>query len=174
MVENRAGAGGAIGAAQVAQAPPDGHTLMVTSSSFATSAVSQRTPWDALASFDAVAVLARAPFFVMVNPDLPARNLADLARLALVVAGDVTEERHYWPGNDDPTVLRLRQGGGFARVEEADTALAAVVGACDGELSIAAITAAVASLLHVEEAAVLDSVLPRVRELVATGMLRLP
>ncbi|ROQ54924.1 methyltransferase family protein [Rathayibacter sp. PhB152] len=99
---------------------------------------------------------------------------ADLARQALVVAGDVTEERHYWPGNDDPTVLRLRQGGGFARVEEADTALAAVVGACDGELSVAAITAAVASLLQVEEAAVLDSVLPRVRELVATGMLRLP
>jgi len=105
---------------------------------------------------------------------LSAVDDADLARLALVVAGDVTEERHYWPGNDDPTVLRLRQGGGFARVEEADTALAAVVGACDGELSIAAITAAVASLLHVEEGAVLDSVLPRVRELVATGLLRLP
>ncbi|PPF32695.1 SAM-dependent methyltransferase [Rathayibacter sp. AY1A3] len=97
-----------------------------------------------------------------------------LAGLALVVAGDVTEERHYWPGNDDPTVLRLRQGGGFARVEEVDTALAAVVGACDGELSVAAIAAAVASLLQVEEEAVSDSVLPRVRELVATGLLRLP
>jgi tripartite-type tricarboxylate transporter receptor subunit TctC len=82
VVENRPGAGGAIGAAQVAQAPADGHTLMVTSSSFATSAVSQRTPWDALGSFDAVALLARAPFFVMVHPDLPARNLADLVRLA--------------------------------------------------------------------------------------------
>ena len=82
VVENRPGAGGAIGAAQVAQAPADGHTLMVTSSSFATSAVSQRTPWDAVGSFDAVALLARAPFFVLVHPDLPARNLADLVRLA--------------------------------------------------------------------------------------------
>ncbi|GAA0601245.1 tripartite tricarboxylate transporter substrate binding protein [Craurococcus roseus] len=87
VVENRPGAGGAIGAAQVAQAPADGHTLMVTSSSFATSAVSQRTPWDALSSFDAVALLARAPFFVMVHPDLPARNLPDLVRLARETPG---------------------------------------------------------------------------------------
>ncbi len=87
VVENRPGAGGAIGAAQVAQAPADGHTLMVTSSSFATSAVSQRTPWDALGSFDAVALLARAPFFVMVNPELPARNLAELVRLARETPG---------------------------------------------------------------------------------------
>jgi tripartite-type tricarboxylate transporter receptor subunit TctC len=87
VVENRPGAGGAIGAAQVAQAPADGHTLMVTSSSFATSAVSQRTPWDAVGSFDAVALLARAPFFVMVHPDLPARNLAELVRLARETPG---------------------------------------------------------------------------------------
>jgi tripartite-type tricarboxylate transporter receptor subunit TctC len=87
VVENRGGAGGAIGAGQVAQAPADGHTLMVTSSSFATSAVSQRTPWDALNSFDAVALLARAPFFVMVHPDLPARNISDLVRLARETPG---------------------------------------------------------------------------------------
>jgi tripartite-type tricarboxylate transporter receptor subunit TctC len=60
---------------------------MVTSSSFATSAVSQRTPWDAVGSFDAVALLARAPFFVLVHPDLPARNLADLVRLARETRG---------------------------------------------------------------------------------------
>ncbi|MFC7540547.1 Bug family tripartite tricarboxylate transporter substrate binding protein [Siccirubricoccus deserti] len=44
VVENRGGAGGAIGAGQVAQAPADGYTLMVTSSSFATTAVLQKTP----------------------------------------------------------------------------------------------------------------------------------
>ena len=87
VVENKPGAGGAIGAAQVAQAPADGHTLMVTSASFATSAVSQRTPWDAIGSFDAVALLARAPFFIMVHPDLPARNVADLVRLARETPG---------------------------------------------------------------------------------------
>lgn len=87
VVENRPGAGGAIGAAQVAQAPADGQTLMVTSASFTTAAVSQRTPWDALGSFDAIAVLARAPFFIMVHPDLPARNVADLVRLARETPG---------------------------------------------------------------------------------------
>ncbi len=59
VVENRPGAGGSIGAAQVAQAAADGTTLMVTSSSFAASAVVQRTPYDAQTSFEAVALLAR-------------------------------------------------------------------------------------------------------------------
>lgn len=78
VVENRAGAAGAIGAGQVAQAAPDGTTLMVTSSSFATSAVLQRTPWDAEASFDAVALLARAPFFILANPGFAPRTVAEL------------------------------------------------------------------------------------------------
>ncbi|SDB53899.1 Bug family tripartite tricarboxylate transporter substrate binding protein [Belnapia rosea] len=82
IVENRGGAGGAIGAGQVAQTPADGHTLMVTSSSFATTAVLQKTPWDAEGSFDAVALLARAPFFIMVNPAVPARTVAELVALA--------------------------------------------------------------------------------------------
>jgi tripartite-type tricarboxylate transporter receptor subunit TctC len=82
VIENRGGAGGAIGAAQVAQAPADGYTLMVTSSSFATTAVVQKPAWDAEGSFDAIAVLARAPFFIMVNPSLPVRDLPGLIRLA--------------------------------------------------------------------------------------------
>ena len=82
VVENRAGAGGLIGAGQVAQAPADGYTLMVTSSSFATGAAIQRTSWDAEGSFDAVALLARAPFFIMVRQDSPLRNLQDLIRYA--------------------------------------------------------------------------------------------
>jgi tripartite-type tricarboxylate transporter receptor subunit TctC len=89
VIENRGGAGGAIGAAQVAQAPADGYTLMVTSSSFATSAVIQKTPWDAEGSFDAIAVLARAPFFIMMNPNHPARDVASLVRLAKEKPGSI-------------------------------------------------------------------------------------
>ena len=89
VVENRGGAGGAIGAAQVAQAPADGYTLMVTSSSFATSAVVQKTPWDAEGSFDAVALLARAPFFLMVNPGLPFRDVPSLIRAAKEKPGSI-------------------------------------------------------------------------------------
>jgi hypothetical protein len=51
------------------------------------------------------------------------------------------------------------------------TALAAVVGACDGDLSIGAICGAIAQLLEVDDGELLDEVLPGIRELVATGML---
>jgi tripartite-type tricarboxylate transporter receptor subunit TctC len=89
VVENRGGAGGSIGAGQVALAPADGYTLMVTSSSFPTSAVLQKTPWDAEGSFDAVAVLARAPFFVMTNPNFEARDIPSLVALAKAKPGSI-------------------------------------------------------------------------------------
>jgi len=92
----------------------------------------------------------------------------------LTVASDVTEERHYWPGDADPTVITLRQGGGFGRTVEAGTAFAALVGACDGELSIRAICAALAELLGADEAALTAELLPSVRELVSTGILLAP
>ncbi|WP_403024270.1 methyltransferase [Salinibacterium sp. GXW1014] len=94
-----------------------------------------------------------------------------LADARLTLAGDVTEERHYWPGDEHPTVMTLRQGGGFGRTRQVDTALAAVVGACDGELSIRAITAAIAQLLEVDADSLLAEVLPGVRELAFTGFL---
>ena len=89
VVDNRGGAGGAIGAAQVAQAAPDGTTLMVTSSSFPTTAVLQRPAWDAERSFDPIGLLARAPFFLMLNPDFPARNLAEFLALARARPGGI-------------------------------------------------------------------------------------
>ena len=89
-------------------------------------------------------------------------------------APDVTEERHYWPGDSDPTVIRLRQGTGFARERDTGTALAALVGACDGELTAAAILAALADLLDADPAALRAELLPQLRELVADGMLLLP
>jgi tripartite-type tricarboxylate transporter receptor subunit TctC len=56
VVENRAGATGSIGAALVAKAPPDGHTLLMISSSFTTSAAIQaKPPFDPVKSFAAVA-----------------------------------------------------------------------------------------------------------------------
>jgi methylase of polypeptide subunit release factors len=97
-----------------------------------------------------------------------------LALASLTVAGDVTEERHYWPGEEHPTVITLRQGGGFGRSISADTALAALVGACDGELSVRAISAALAELLEVDDVALLAQLLPSIRDLLDTGMLLPP
>lgn len=102
---------------------------------------------------------------------LQAQDAQTLARATLTVAPDVTEERHYWPGEEHPTVMLLRQGSGFARTVQLDTALAAVVGACDGELSLGAICGAVAHILDVDAAALTAEVLPQVRELVLTGFL---
>jgi SAM-dependent methyltransferase len=95
----------------------------------------------------------------------------ELAAARLTIAGDVTEERHYWPGDEDPTAMLLRQGGGFGRVISLDTGLAALVGACDGELSVGAIVAALAQLLDVDEAALAADLLPAVRMLIDDGML---
>jgi methylase of polypeptide subunit release factors len=103
---------------------------------------------------------------------LRAEDDATLLLAHLVVAGDVTEERHYWPGNDDPTVITLVQGGGFGRRVDADTALAAFVGACDGELGVGVIIAAIAELMSVDEGALTADLLPRIRALLTDGLLR--
>lgn len=95
----------------------------------------------------------------------------DLLAESLTVAPDVTEQRHYWPGDEHPTVMDLRQGSGFARTVPLGTALAAVVGACDGTLPLGAICAAVADLLEVDAAELTAEVLPQVRELLLDGML---
>lgn len=100
-----------------------------------------------------------------------ARTDDELGREHLEVAPDVTEERHYWPGAADPTVMTLRQGGGFGRSLALDTGLAALVGACDGELSVRAIIAAIAELLEVDAAALSAGLMPGIRELLVTGFL---
>jgi hypothetical protein len=92
------------------------------------------------------------------------------ARVA--VADDVTEERHHWPGAELPTVILLRQGGGFGRTVDAGTGLAALVGAADGELPLGVLSDAIAQLLEVDPAELWDELGPAVRELVAGGMLR--
>lgn len=97
---------------------------------------------------------------------------AHLADAVLTVAPDVTEQRHYWPGDEHPTAMELRQGGGFGRVIPVGTTVAAVVGACDGTLSVGAICDAVAELLEVDPTELRNEVLPELRELVFVGMLR--
>ncbi|MBZ2197302.1 methyltransferase [Ruania sp. N2-46] len=97
-----------------------------------------------------------------------------LADQRLRVAGDVTEERHYTPGQVDPQVIVLRQGGGLARTVRAGTALAAVVGASDGELTVGQIASGVAVLTDTRPADILADVLPDVRGLILDGLLLLP
>ncbi|MBP0445975.1 tripartite tricarboxylate transporter substrate binding protein [Roseomonas sp. SSH11] len=78
VVENRPGAGSTIGSAEVVRSPADGLTLMVTSSTFATSGATQRTPYDPAADFEAVAMLAAAPLVILAAPGFPPGNMAEL------------------------------------------------------------------------------------------------
>lgn len=102
---------------------------------------------------------------------LAARDDAALARERVVVAGDVTEERYLTPGDADPSIVLLRQGGGLGRTVRTGTALAGLVGACDGELSLGQIVGALAALLEAPAAEVAADVLPGVRGLVRDGLL---
>lgn len=97
---------------------------------------------------------------------------AGLAASLLLVAPDVTEARHHLPGHEDPTVIELRQGGGFGRSLAVDPGLAALVGACDGDLAVGPLIDAIAELLEVDASALREDMLPRVRELLFTGFLR--
>ncbi len=89
----------------------------------------------------------------------------------LTVAPDVTEARHHLPGSEHPSVIELRQGGGFARTVTADSALAALVGASDGDLSVQQIVEALAELFEVPVRDLWADLEPRVRELVRDGIL---
>jgi len=105
---------------------------------------------------------------------LSGRGDADLLDARLVVGGDVTEERFGRPGADHPQVVLLRQGGGRQQAVRADTALAGLVGACDGELSVGQVVAALGYLLDEPVAELSARLLPAVRGMVADGLLRPP
>jgi hypothetical protein len=97
---------------------------------------------------------------------------AGLRALHVTAAQDVTEERHHWPGAAQPTVILLRQGGGFGRVVDAGTGLAALVGAADGDLPLGVLSDAIAQLLDADPGELWDELGAAARELVAGGMLR--
>ena len=83
VVDNRPGAGGQIGAAAVAKATPDGHTVMLDASSFAVNpALYPKLPYDSTKAFRPVGVVALFPNVVLVNPQFKASNLADLVATA--------------------------------------------------------------------------------------------
>jgi tripartite-type tricarboxylate transporter receptor subunit TctC len=84
VIENRPGGGGVTAAVAVAHAPPDGHTLMMASSTLLALAVTVRKnlPYDPRTDLTPIALLARVPFVLVVNPSLPVHSVADLVRLA--------------------------------------------------------------------------------------------
>ena len=83
IVDNRAGAAGVIGADSVARAAADAATLLLTSSTFVTTAATQTTlPYDPLGAFAPVAVIAQGPMLLAVPAFAPFKTPADLIAAA--------------------------------------------------------------------------------------------
>src|SRR5262245_3661597 len=81
-IENRPAAGGAVAAASVQNAPPDGHTLLVFSGSqHATVAAMGSAPYDPVNGFSFVTLLFNSVVVLVVPPDSPAQTLAELFEL---------------------------------------------------------------------------------------------
>ena len=98
-----------------------------------------------------------------------------VADLRPLLAPDVTEERHLIPGAAEPTVILLRQGGGLGRTLQASTAVAALAGVADGELSVGQVASAVAALSELNAAdalALRAEMVEATRHLLTTGFLR--
>ena len=83
IVENKPGAGGGVGAAETAKAPPDGYTIMGgTISTHAINAtLYSNLPYDPVKDFVAITLIARVPNMLVINNDIPAKDVAELIKL---------------------------------------------------------------------------------------------
>lgn len=91
IVENKPGAGGVIGSDAVAKATPDGSMLLLSSSSFLTAAATQpRTPFDPVASFAPVSMIAEGPLLLAVSATSPHRSTQSLLAAARDKPGTVS------------------------------------------------------------------------------------
>jgi tripartite-type tricarboxylate transporter receptor subunit TctC len=85
LVENRPGLAGTVG---VAKAAPDGHTLMLTSNGHTVAGlVNKNLPFDPVKDFHGITRVSSAPLYLIINPDVPAKNLKELIDLAKAKPG---------------------------------------------------------------------------------------
>ena len=83
IIDNRTGAGGAIGAAEAARADPDGYTLLFVAGPFTTVAASAKNPgYDPVKQFVPVAPIAAGPLAFVVGNDVPAKSMREFIALA--------------------------------------------------------------------------------------------
>jgi tripartite-type tricarboxylate transporter receptor subunit TctC len=83
LVDNRAGAGGNIGAEMVVKSPPDGYTLLMTTASLTVNVtLYPKLPFDLRRDLAPITLVGSVPIVITVHPSVPARNLKELLALA--------------------------------------------------------------------------------------------
>ena len=83
IVENRPGAGGTIGTALVAMAPPDGHTLVLAAASHTINgSLHAKLPYDPIRDFNGVAHIGTVEYVLMINPRIPAKTVKEFVDYA--------------------------------------------------------------------------------------------
>jgi tripartite-type tricarboxylate transporter receptor subunit TctC len=105
VVDNKPGASGNLGAAFVAKAPPDGHTLLMAINTYTmTPAVYKNMPFDALRDFAPIAKIAEADYALAVHPSVPA---TDMRSLLAYVKSNPGRLNYGSPGNGTPHHLAM-------------------------------------------------------------------
>lgn len=89
VIDNRPGAGTAVGAGYVAKAAPDGYTLFVSSGSTFTvnPALRSNLPYDAVKSFDPIGIVGRIPLIVLANKSVPTHNVKEFVAAVKAAPG---------------------------------------------------------------------------------------
>ena len=83
LVDNRGGAGSAIGTELAARSPPDGYTLLMVSGSYVMNpAMVKKLPYDSVRDFASISIMAEVPSAMVVHPALPVKSVKELIALA--------------------------------------------------------------------------------------------
>lgn len=116
LVDNRAGAAGAIGTELAAKSPADGYTLLMGSSGpiAINPALQAKLPYDPLRDFTPVALITTMPFLTVVHPSLPVRSVKELIALARARPGQLN---YGSPGSGSSTHLATELFKAMARVD---------------------------------------------------------
>lgn len=90
VIDNRAGAGGAIGTDIAVRANPDGYTILIGASSYASNAALYKLPYDPIKGFSPVTLITRGPFVFAVHPSVKAANLKEFIELVRAKPNSLT------------------------------------------------------------------------------------